>query len=96
VTGVAKKGKILSASAGKWTSAAKITYTYQWYACSKKVAKGAVVTKVVSTCKVISKATKAKYTLTAKDAKKFVVALVSAKNSKGTTKYLTASVGPVK
>ena len=96
IAGTAAKGKSLSASAGKWLSTLKITYSYQWYACTKKVTKGAVVTKVVSTCKPIAKATKSKFTLTSAQQKKYIVALISAKNSKGTTKFLTSSLGPVK
>jgi uncharacterized repeat protein (TIGR02543 family) len=95
VSGTAKVGKKLTAKRGTWTGYPTPTYSYQWYACSKSVT--SVKSKVPSTCKKISGATKSTIKLKSSQKKKYIAVLVTG-TSKGTTKvaWLSKSTSKVK
>ena len=96
ITGTAKVNKTLTAKPGAWTGTAPITYSYQWYTCSKAVASSAKIGKLPTGCKVISGATKSTLKLALKQKKAYVAVLITASNSAGKVKVLSASVGAVK
>jgi uncharacterized repeat protein (TIGR02543 family) len=95
VSGTAKVVKTLTANKGTWTGSPKPTHSYQWYACTKKVA--AATSKIPSTCKKIPKATKSTFKLAKTQKGKYVTVLVSG-TSTGTTKtsWLTKSTVKVR
>jgi uncharacterized repeat protein (TIGR02543 family) len=95
VSGTAKVVKTLAANKGTWTGSPKPTHSYQWYACTKKVA--AATSKIPSTCKKIPKATKSTFKLAKTQKGKYVTVLVSG-TSTGTTKtsWLTKSTVKVR
>ena len=83
ISGTAKVKKTLTAKKGTWTGYPTPKYSYQWYACSKKVT--TTKSKVPSTCKKISGATKSTLKLKSSQKNKYISVLVSA-TSKGTAK----------
>lgn len=85
VTGTVRVGQRLTAESGTWTSAAPITYAYQWYRCD---ATGAH-------CSSVHGATAARYTLGRQDAGKSIGLSVTAKDSSGSTAGYASLVGPV-
>jgi uncharacterized repeat protein (TIGR02543 family) len=95
VSGTAKVGKKLTAKRGTWTGYPTPTYSYQWYACSKAVK--STTTKIPSSCKKISGATKSTLKLKSSQKKKYISVLVSG-TSKGTAKvsWLSKSTSKVK
>jgi alpha-tubulin suppressor-like RCC1 family protein len=96
VAGLAAVGKSLIALPGAWTAAPKATFTYQWYSCTKASKTVSTVGKVATGCKAISGATKSSLKLTTAHKKLYMAALITAKNTAGTKKVFTATVGPVK
>jgi hypothetical protein len=96
ITGKAKVGNTLIVKPGKWKGGPKISYTYQWYTCSKAVKSVVKNGKAPGGCKAISKATKPKLKLTAKQKKSHIAVLIAATNGVKTVKIFTASLGPVK
>ena len=86
----------MTAKPGIWRGAAKITYTYQWYSCTKAVTSVIKTGKVPVTCKKISNATKSTFKLTTKQKKSYVSVLVTASNRSGRFKVQTASRTAVK
>ena len=95
VSGTAKVRKTLTANKGTWTGYPTPTYSYQWYACSKRVT--AVTSKVPSSCKKISGATKSKLKLKSSQKRKYIAVLVTG-TSRGTAKvaWLSKSTSKVK
>jgi hypothetical protein len=75
VDGRLQQGKQLRASAGTWSGSGTVQYAYQWYRCDPAGAK----------CSAIRGATKATYTLVAKDAGATVGLTVRATDAAGTT-----------
>lgn len=95
VSGTAKVRRTLTANKGTWTGYPTPTYSYQWYACSKKVT--AATSKVPSTCKKISGATKSTLKLKSSQKKKYIAVLVTG-TSRGTAKvaWLSKTTSKVK
>ncbi len=89
-SGTAKVKKTLTAKKGTWTGYPTPVISYQWYSCSKAVT--STTTKIPSSCKKISGATKSTLKLKSSQKKKYISVLVSG-TSKGTTKvsWLTKS-----
>ena len=96
ISGVSVVGKLLSALNGTWTAAPKATFTYQWYACTKASKSVSAVGKVAIGCKAVSGATKSSLKLTTAHKKLYVSVLITGKNTAGTKKVFTATVGQVK
>jgi uncharacterized repeat protein (TIGR02543 family) len=94
ITGTAKVSKTLTAKKGIWSGYPTPAFTYQWYACSKKVT--AAKDTVPSTCKKISGATKSTLKLLAAQKGKFISVLVTGKGT-GTsaTMWLSKSTANV-
>lgn len=86
-----KVGSRLSLSKGSWLFGAPVTYKYSWYRCSAKISSG-VASLPSSKCKAISKQTSSTYKLTSSDRGKYVLGLVKATNSYGTTYSATKSI----
>lgn len=95
VSGTAKVRKTLTANKGTWTGYPTPTYSYQWYACSKKIT--VATSKVPSTCKKITGATKNTLMLKSSQKKKYIAVLVTG-TSRGTAKvaWLSKSTSKVK
>ena len=96
VTGKTKVGSTLTAKTGTWSGTATITYTYQWYSCSKAVKSAFKTSKAPSSCKLISKATKSTLKLASKQKASYVSVLITATNIAGKTKLLTPTLGATK
>jgi uncharacterized delta-60 repeat protein len=96
ITGTAKTGKTLKASNGTWTSSLAITYSYQWYSCTKKSKKSSLL--IPSNCKAIPSATGSKYKITkkSKNAKKYIRVNVTATNGETTKSVLSPSTAKVR
>ena len=75
VAGPLQQGRQLRGSAGVWSGASTVQYTYQWYRC--EATRG--------TCSTIRGATKPTYRLVAKDVGKAMGLTVRATDSSGTT-----------
>ncbi|HEY8030212.1 MAG TPA: hypothetical protein VIE38_11940 [Gaiellaceae bacterium] len=75
VTGTAKQGQTLTATAGTWTGAGTITYALQWWRCAADA----------TNCSTIPNATSATYVLTAADVGLALKMRVTATNSVGGT-----------
>ena len=82
VTGTAKVAKTLTA-AGTWTGYPTPTFTYQWYACTKK-ASAAIATVPLKKCKKIKGATGGTFKLKSAQRGKYVAVFVTG-TSLGTT-----------
>jgi hypothetical protein len=95
VSGTAKVSKTLTAKKGTWTGYPTPVLTYQWYACTKKIAVAKAT--VPSTCKKITGATKSTLKLAKAQKGKFISVLVTGKGT-GTsaTKWLSKSTAIVK
>jgi hypothetical protein len=85
VTGTLQQGKQLTGVPGTWTSGGAITYAYQWYRCDQNGAH----------CSSVHGATKATYTLVAKDVGHTVGLTVRATDSTGTAPAYASLVGLV-
>jgi hypothetical protein len=85
LTGTAKIGKTLTAKKGIWTGSPAPTFTYQWYACTRKVS--SATQTVPSTCKAVSGQTKTTFKLTSAHKGKYVTVKVTGTSS-GTPKTL--------
>lgn len=85
VTGNPTQGQTLTVSNGEWIGGTPITYTYAWSRCDSSG----------NNCAAISGATSATYVLTATDVGHDVRAVVTAKNSVGTTAANSNAAGPV-
>jgi hypothetical protein len=82
ISGTAKEGQLLSATAGTWTGSAPITYTYQWQSCSP-------------TCANISGATASTYRLVAAQVGKTIKVVVTASNGAGNASATSAATATV-
>jgi hypothetical protein len=82
ISGTAKEGQLLSATAGTWTGSAPITYGYQWQSCTP-------------TCTNISSATAATYRLVAAQVGKTIKVVVTATNSTGSASATGAATATV-
>jgi hypothetical protein len=94
VSGTARVGNKLTAKSGTWSGTVPITYAYQWYTCTTKVAANASLSE--GTCLLISLATSSTYTLTANERTKFVMVRVTATNSVDTAVYYSAATAAVR
>jgi hypothetical protein len=83
ISGTPKVNKTLTAKKGTWTGYPTPKITYQWYSCSKAVK--STTTRIPSTCKKISGATKSKLKLKNSQARKYISVFVSG-TSAGTSK----------
>ncbi len=95
VTGTAKVAKTLTA-AGTWTGYPEPTFTYQWYACTKK-ASAAIADVPLKKCKKIKGATGGTFKLKSKQRGKYVAVFVTG-TSLGTTatSWLSKTTSKVK
>lgn len=75
VSGTLQQGKQLRASAGSWSGSGTVQYAYQWYRCNATGAK----------CTTVRGATRATYTLVARDAGATIGLTVRATDAAGTT-----------
>ncbi len=82
ISGTAKVGQKLSASAGTWAGTPPISYGYQWQLCTPG-------------CASIAGATVSSLTLIAADAGKSVRVVVTASNGIGSAEADSSEVGPV-
>jgi hypothetical protein len=73
ITGVAAKGRKLTAQRGTWAGATPLTFVYEWQRCSRQGA----------SCLAIRTATKQTYTVAAADVGKRLRVLVTARNTDG-------------
>jgi hypothetical protein len=96
VSGTAKVGSTLSVKVGTWRGTYKITYTYQWYSCTKTIKYAIKTGKIPTTCKAISKATKSTFKLTSSQKSRYVSALVTATNRAGKAKVQSTTTAIVK
>jgi hypothetical protein len=95
ITGVAKKGKKLTAYDLNFGSVTGVgDNKYQWYSCKKQVK--TVPLTLPTTCKPIAKATKRVLTVTAKLKKAYVLVKVSNTNALGTSQVFSVSTSAVK
>ncbi len=90
ISGTARQGSTLTATAGTWTGAATITYAYQWVRCGTDGGKADG-----SNCASIGGATKTKYVLTASDVNHRLRVRVTAKNGQGTATSASNPTGTV-
>jgi len=75
LTGTAKVGATLTAKKGTWTGYPAPTFTYQWYACTRKVS--SATQTVPGTCATINAATQTTLTLTSTHKGKYVTVKVT-------------------
>ena len=94
--GITAAGKTLTAFPGTWMAAPKVTFTYQWYSCIKVSKTVSTVGKVAIGCKVISRATTSTLKLTTANKKLYMAVLITGRNTAGSKKVFTATVGYVK
>lgn len=96
VSGTAKVGKSLTLAKGTWTGTPAPTYSYKWYRCtvSGSTAKTTAPTSSLK-CVAVSGKTSTTYKLAAADKGKYIRALVTVKNSKGTKYSLTKTTAKV-
>lgn len=85
VTGTLQQGKQLTGTPGTWTSGGSISYHYQWYRCDQNGAH----------CGSVHGATKATYTLVAKDVGHTMGLTVRATDSTGTSPAYSSLAGLV-
>ena len=85
LTGTAKVGKTLTANKGTWAGSPAPKFTYQWYACTRKVS--SATQTVPGTCKPIKGATQTTFTLTSAHKGKYITVKVTGTSS-GTPKTL--------
>jgi hypothetical protein len=86
ITGTAARGRTLSASAGTWTGAPTITFTYQWLRCEATD---------TTDCEDIGGATSQTYVLVTADVGKRIRVEVNARNSLGTDSETSAATAVV-
>jgi hypothetical protein len=96
VLGVTSVGKSLTVTNGTWTATPKATFTYQWYFCNKASTTVSTMGKIAVGCKPISRATASTLKLTTAQKKFYIAVLIMGKNTAGSKKVFTATVGPVK
>ena len=82
ISGTAKEGQLLSATAGTWTGTATITYAYQWQQCSPS-------------CTSISGATAATYRLVAAQVGKTIKVVVTATNGTGSASATSTATATI-
>ena len=85
MSGTAKVGATLTAKKGTWTGYSAPTFTYQWYACTRKMS--SATQTVPGTCKAINGQTKKTFKLTSTHKGKYVTVKVTGTSS-GTPKTL--------
>jgi hypothetical protein len=85
LTGTAKVGKTLTVRKGTWAGSPAPRFTYQWYACTRKVS--SATRTVPGTCKPIKGATQTTFTLTSAHKGKYITVKVTGTSS-GTPKTL--------
>jgi alpha-tubulin suppressor-like RCC1 family protein len=85
ISGTAKEGETLTASAGTWAGTEPITYTYQWRSCNS----------AGESCSNISGATSSTYKLVAGDVGHRLRVIVAAKNAGGITEATSAATSVV-
>ncbi len=89
LTGARTQGEELSVSDGTWTAHPTPTITYQWVRCTVAVPVNTFAAP--NTCVNISGATLSTHTATADDLGKFVTAIVTATNTRGSASTLAPS-----
>lgn len=82
VSGTLTRGEQLSVTDGAWTAHPTPTITYQWLRCTAAVAANTFTTP--ATCSVIEGEVASMYTTAVGDVGKFVTAIVTATNTRGT------------
>jgi hypothetical protein len=92
ISGTAQVSRVLAASNGTWIES-PTEFGYQWYQCSKAVKKAS--SSLTKGCKLIGNQTDSTYQLTSNDARKFVLARVSASNNAGSASVFTSTAGSV-
>ena len=75
MSGTAKVGEILTANQGTWTGYSAPMFTYQWYACTRKVS--SATQTVPGTCATINAATQTTLTLTSTHKGKYIAVKVT-------------------
>lgn len=85
VAGTIQQGKQLAGSSGNWMGSGTISYGYQWYRCDAAGAR----------CSSVSGATKATYTLVARDVGQTLGFAVRATDATGTSTAYASLIGPV-
>jgi Glycosyl hydrolases family 16/Ig domain of plant-specific actin-binding protein len=85
ISGVAREGQILTASAGTWSGSTPITYRYQWQRCSS----------VGASCKDVSGATATTYKLVTADVGRTMRVRITASNAAGATTATSAATAVV-
>jgi hypothetical protein len=95
ITGIAKKGKKLTAYDLNFGSVTGVTNnSYQWYSCKKQVK--TVPLTLPTNCKPIAKATQQVLAVSAKLKKSFVLVKVSSTNALGTNQIFSVSTSAIK
>jgi alpha-tubulin suppressor-like RCC1 family protein len=92
ISGTAQVSRVLTASNGTW-SESPVEFSYQWYQCSKAVKKAS--SSLTKGCTLIANQTDSTYQLASNDARKFVLARVSASNNAGSASVFTSTAGSV-
>ena len=85
ITGQLQQGKQLTVSTGTWTGSGAVSYAYQWYRCDEAGAH----------CNSIHGATKATYTLVAKDVGETIGLTVNASDASGKAAAYASLAGPI-
>jgi hypothetical protein len=89
ISGTAQVSRVLTASNGTW-SESPAEFGYQWYQCPKAVKKAS--SSLTKGCTLIANQTDSTYQLTSNDARKFVLARVSASNNAGSASVFTSTL----
>ena len=84
VSGTAKQGQTLTTTTGTWTGGG-ITYLYLWYRCDAGE----------TNCASISGATATTYIATASDVGHYILSIIVATNSSGSSRANSNAVGPI-
>ena len=95
ISGTVRVGRALTAKAGSWTPSSGITYMYQWYRCSTSTT--ARVGAPGDGCVAIGAATTStKYTVQSADVGHYLLALITATNSGGSSTAISATTSLVR
>lgn len=89
LNGTVAARRTLTARAGKWSSGYRISYTYQWHACTDRVLAGG--SALDGTCTAIAGATRNSYRLGAEVSGKYLLVGVTANNGYTTLTRYSAS-----
>jgi surface protein len=95
VTGSAKVGRTVTVNRGVYRGAPTPALTQQWYRCTKAVGVGLGALPTTSKCVAIKSATRSTYKVTRTDKGKYLVVVVTARNSQGSLRVHSRTTSKV-